>query len=61
MQEPWPYSRGQGNGIYFQVPRNYQEIQEFNHKLSAMRIAPHEKHELFIRYLWIFPYVRDGS
>jgi hypothetical protein len=22
---------------------------KFNHKLSALRIAPHEKHELFVR------------
>jgi hypothetical protein len=35
---------GQGIGVYFLIPENYQEIQEFNHQ-------QHQQHELFVRYL----------
>jgi hypothetical protein len=34
----------QGIGVSFLIPENYREIQEFNHK-------PHQRHEIFIRYL----------
>jgi hypothetical protein len=34
----------QGIGVYLLIPEACQEIQEFNH-------GPHEKHELFARYL----------